>query len=510
MRALRIIGVVVGVLVVLIIVALLAIKAFVDPNQYKDRIAQAVKTRTGRDLALPGAIKLAVCPWIALEFGPASLGNPPGFPAQPFAQVQHVAVRVRVLPLLRKQLEIGRVEVDGLDLRLLKNQAGQGNWQFGSSAPSTPSDTSKPMQLPDLAGLTLRDSRVQYQGITAEHVELDVGHVLAGQPVPVDFRLELRTSQKAQPIPASGKLTLTADPAREQYGVSKLDLSGTYLPNGAVAAVPWSLAVPAGSADLAAGTLSLPSFDAALAGARLSGDARASELASSPRLQLAFRLAPLDARVLLPRLGLAAPVTRDRQALARVAATGQLAYGGNAARVNSLDLQLDDTHLRGEAGLTDLTHGAIAFDLAIDHIDLDRYRAPASTARPAPQQAPPSSRSAQPLDALRTLQMKGALAIGALTVAGLKVSEVRVGVQADGGVTHIAPATARLYGGSYSGTITLDDRSGTPAMQLDQTMNGIDVAQLLADFAHTRRLSGRGMVTTHLTARGSEADALMR
>ena len=76
MRALRIVGLVVGGLVVLLVILLLAVRLFVNPNDYKDRIAQAVKSSTGRELTLSGPIKLSVFPWLALEIGPASLGNP--------------------------------------------------------------------------------------------------------------------------------------------------------------------------------------------------------------------------------------------------------------------------------------------------------------------------------------------------------------------------------------------------------------------------------------------------
>src|SRR5580704_6675091 len=152
MRAVKLVGIVLGSLVALMVVVLLGIRLFVDPNDYKDRIARAVKNSTGRELTLSGQIKLSVFPWIALELGPASLGNPPGFSAQPFAAVQHVALRVKLLPLLRKELEIGRIEIDGLDLRLLKNAAGRGNWQDFGNQSATPESTpsSGSGSLPDL------------------------------------------------------------------------------------------------------------------------------------------------------------------------------------------------------------------------------------------------------------------------------------------------------------------------------------------------------------------------
>jgi AsmA protein len=102
------------------------------------------------------------------------------------------------------------------------------------------------------------------------------------------------------------------------------------------------------------------------------------------------------------------------------------------------------------------------------------------------------------------------LTVGSPTIAGVNLSQVHVGVDAKDGVTHISPAKAQLYGGDYSGDITLDSRSPTPVMTLTQTMTGIDVAPLLMDFAKTKRLSGRGNLTTNLTAHGHDSDALTK
>ena len=91
----------VGVIVVLLAAVLLAVRLSVDPNNYKGNIAAVVKKSTGRELQLPGDIKLSVFPWVALEVGPARLGNPPGFGDEPFVAFAHATVRVKLLPLLR-------------------------------------------------------------------------------------------------------------------------------------------------------------------------------------------------------------------------------------------------------------------------------------------------------------------------------------------------------------------------------------------------------------------------
>ena len=76
MRILKYLGLALAAVIALVAVLLLAVVLFVHPNDYKDRIARAVKESTGRELTLAGDIKLSVFPWIALELGPAQLGNP--------------------------------------------------------------------------------------------------------------------------------------------------------------------------------------------------------------------------------------------------------------------------------------------------------------------------------------------------------------------------------------------------------------------------------------------------
>src|ERR1700744_459470 len=138
MRNLKLLGVFAGGIVALLAAVLLGVWLFVNPHAYKDRIAAAVQESTGRELKLQGDIKLSVIPWVALELGPASLGNPPGFSDEPFLSFSHASIRVRLLPLLRQRLEVARVELEGLDLRLRKNAAGRGNWQSAKSEQSRP------------------------------------------------------------------------------------------------------------------------------------------------------------------------------------------------------------------------------------------------------------------------------------------------------------------------------------------------------------------------------------
>ncbi|MHB8813106.1 MAG: AsmA family protein [Steroidobacteraceae bacterium] len=398
MRALRILGIVIGCIVAVLIAAVIALWLIVNPNDYKGRIEAAVRSSTGRDLSLSGNIHLAIFPSIALKLGPASLGNPPGFSSsEPFASLQSVSLRVRVLPLLHHQLDVGRIEIDGLDLRLLKNARGQGNWSMpaGKQAAPAPQEPASQMAFGGIGGVVVKNSRVSYQDMTADRVNIDVGHVATGVPVSVQWNLNLTTAGGARPIALSGNATLE--------------------------------------------------------------------------------------------------------------------YDAKTAHLSGLDARIDDSTLKGNAAVTNLTTGAMTFDLAIDRIDLDRYLGSTSKSKataPAPTVAQGQQQTELPTSALKTLQLNGKVAIGGATVYGIKLSQVEVGISANGGVLHISPASARLYDGTSTGDVTLDAQGTIPVLHLKENLTGIEVRPLLTDFAKLNRVSGRGNVTMDVTARGNTTAAL--
>ena len=128
MRPLRIAAYAAAGLIGLIVVALVCVVVFVDPNDYRDDIEKLVEQKTGRELTLGGELKLSVFPWIALETGPASLGDGPGFGPEPFVSIKEAHVGVRLLPLLRGKIEVGNVKLDGARIRLITDESGRENW----------------------------------------------------------------------------------------------------------------------------------------------------------------------------------------------------------------------------------------------------------------------------------------------------------------------------------------------------------------------------------------------
>ncbi|WP_122870208.1 AsmA family protein, partial [Pseudomonas viridiflava] len=100
----------------LIIVALgFALTHLFDPNDYKDEIRQLAREKANVELTLNGDIGWSLFPWLGLELHDTHVATLTA-PDQPFADVQMLGLSVRVLPLLRKQVQMSDIRVEGLNL----------------------------------------------------------------------------------------------------------------------------------------------------------------------------------------------------------------------------------------------------------------------------------------------------------------------------------------------------------------------------------------------------------
>src|SRR5499427_3219882 len=143
MKAVKIVLGSLAVLVLLIVIAGMVVAAFFDPNDYKGVATDAFTARTGRTLAVEQNLKLSYFPWLAVETGGVTIGNAKGFGGEtaespPFATIERVAARVKLMPLLHKQIEIGTVEIGGLKLNLARDAKLRGNWQDLLDAAKSP------------------------------------------------------------------------------------------------------------------------------------------------------------------------------------------------------------------------------------------------------------------------------------------------------------------------------------------------------------------------------------
>ena len=119
-----------GGLLLLLIAAIILIPLLVDVNRYKPQIEARIQEATGRSFQIGGDIGLSVFPWIGVSLSDLSLGSPAGFEDTQFVRVGDFEARVKLLPLLSRQVEISRVVLQAPEIILVKKKNGQTNWAF--------------------------------------------------------------------------------------------------------------------------------------------------------------------------------------------------------------------------------------------------------------------------------------------------------------------------------------------------------------------------------------------
>jgi len=208
----------VGLIVLALFALAVALPFLVDPNDYRERIERMVGERTGREVAIEGELSLSLFPWLGLETGRIVIGNPPGFDPGPMASVEETAVRVRLLPLLRREVEADSVLLRGLSLDLVTLEDGRSNWDDllgddpgprADPAPDPqPGDAEGVAVLAALAiqGVAVREGRIRYEDRatletwTLERLELETGMILPGRPVSVRLRTDAGGSGLPEPL----------------------------------------------------------------------------------------------------------------------------------------------------------------------------------------------------------------------------------------------------------------------------------------------------------------------
>ena len=145
--------------------AILAVGLLFDPNDYKSELSRLVEERTGRSFLIEDDLELTFFPWLSIQTGSLHLGNIEGFGEETFASIESLTARVRLLPLIQRRVEIGTIELDGLELNLTRNQVDLVSWEnlltptSNNNSNSTAGLTENSPLIQDLniAGLSIRD-----------------------------------------------------------------------------------------------------------------------------------------------------------------------------------------------------------------------------------------------------------------------------------------------------------------------------------------------------------------
>lgn len=416
MKALKIAGAVVAVLVAGIVIVLMTFNV----DQYKGVIETQAKAATGRTVTI-GDIDLAVslAPAIVLtdvKLANASWGSRPDMVVLP-----RVEVHTQLVPLLFGTVNLTEISAENPDILLEIDKQGRGNWQFdvaseGSSTPLNVSDVT-------VSGLKLgyRDAQTgRSADVTAKSIAVEIAGALQDMNIE---SLETRDAQAAfKHADAAGKVTIGAFDMKARGKIADLGIT---------------------SLDARNTTLAYKST-----GAPLDVAVDALTMGEDGKVDFAGKVSGQDVKLKGTLAPIAVLVAMNKAFPAKVEMEG---FGLKATS----DLTVEIVKGRPSAKGT----------VVIPEIDLSKFGGGAP-----PQKGDGRLFSAEPLpwDAIGAADSDVTLSIGKLTMTnGLVLTNVSLPVKASGARLTMAPVSMAVAGGTISADVGLNAGDKSVALKAE-------------------------------------------
>jgi AsmA protein len=507
MKALRIFGIAIGVVLALLAVGIGALYALFDGEKIKAEASRAVFDKYQRKLDIAGKVELAVWPDVGLSIGRVSLSEPGG--KAEFLALESARVAVAVMPLLSKQVQVRRVEVNGLKATLVKHKDGTLSIAdlMGGKSEKQPAagagDTAASPMLLDIAGIKVANAQLTWRdektGSTTTLSNLDLG---TGRVHADSARHTLEA--EAVSLAAKGKSgadafelkfdapRLLVSPAKS--GGESLNLAATLTGSGRSVSAKLVLSGVEGNAEaLKVGKLVLDL------------DARSGETALKAHLDSPLAVNVAAQTVVLEKItgsiDLANPQMPMKQI--RLPLAGKL--GADLAKQTAaleLATQFDESKIASKVRVAKFAPLALGFDLDIDQLNVDKYLPPKGKEEKAAKE------DKLDFSALKGLDIDGVIRIGALQVSKLKLAKLNAKLNIANGRLDVAPLSVNLYEGTAHGSLSLNANGNHLALK--QNLAGVSINPLMKDLADKDLLEGRGNVALDVTSHGDSVAGMKK
>ncbi|MBT8134449.1 MAG: AsmA family protein, partial [Gammaproteobacteria bacterium] len=389
------------ILLVLVFIALLAFAATFDANNYKPQIIEQVEKATGRTFTIDGDINLSVFPWVGLKVESVSLGNEQGFKAAQFAAIKQLDVKVNVLPLLRKEVEINTIRLHGLNVSLEVANNSSNNWSSlaqteadeddmeGKTAapeatqqPVAEKEGALPLASLRVEGFEFVDAMISYDDRSSNtsakvsELNLTTSAIAFDEPIDVKFAARVENSQPAIDTRLEMSTQLSFDKELTTYTLRDLVFTiianaNEFIPQQETIEVRSSIDVSMDDQRILLKQLQLSAL-----GTTTLADITVSQFMQAPVIQGGIEVQPFNAREVAKRVAVELPVMAKADALHHVAIKTNIKLQGEKLLANNFNLALDDSTLSGWLHVTDIAKQQLRYDLSFDQLNINDYMPP--------------------------------------------------------------------------------------------------------------------------------------
>ncbi|MBW1749406.1 MAG: AsmA family protein, partial [Deltaproteobacteria bacterium] len=171
----------------------------INLDALRPAVETAVSTALDRKASITGSVSLKPTLRPTLEIEGVQIDNPEGWTDSVFVAIDLARVQIGVVPLLKRQIDVGEITCENVTLNLESNKEGINNWDFGSPEGKEPEPEGEKTTGPSKIGLQALD-KLSLQQIKVRYRDQSLGKEII-------FELDelSGTAKQGQPIKLSGK-----------------------------------------------------------------------------------------------------------------------------------------------------------------------------------------------------------------------------------------------------------------------------------------------------------------
>ena len=451
-------------LIGIIIIALAGFIYTFDANQYKTEITEQLASATGRQISIAGDLDISLYPWIGMKVNDVTVSNDEAYSNRTFLTIDECDVRIRIIPLLRKRLEIERLVLNRLSLNLEKNTAGEKNWAgvFGKSE-SHQSESGFGLAGLAIGGIDLRDARLRWldsstgREVKVSKLSMSAEAINNDRFLPLELKGLVESSQPGWMAVVNAEAKLDFNESAAIFDARDLKLTAkALLPSSKIDNVKIAM-VADSTIDLENQRASLSNARLGLLGLVISGDIDIEDLFSLPRIHGPVKVKTFEARELAENLGYEIPQLVNGQSLKKISLTANLYSDFDTLKLDNMAANMDKSKVKGFVHLEKADKPIVRFDLEVDRLNLDDYR---FVTQPVVTEKKPIW-----LEVTRAIGLEGEVDVETANVNGIELRQLHVTASVEDTVVKADPIRMQVNEGEIVAAIRID-AGETPALSL--------------------------------------------
>lgn len=488
-----------------LISSVIILALLIDANTFKPRI-QAVAAEHGVALNMRGDLRWAFWPAIGLAVNEVSLADSDA-PQIILADVKKASFLVAFIPLMRGDVQVKHVLVDGAAINLSVNEQGVGNWENILKKKDTSTHEPQVAEKKDKKDLQLSIEKISLHDSEITYADLAKGSTLALKNINVDMK-DVNLKGKPFELDAAWE-TLLSQSANSQ-SKTKTD------PLQIKSKLHSALAIGEGinSLELDKGELELDIHSKDSASLKLQYSLKVNDVKNNLSYQGKLVIPALNAKQFIIAFGIPYK-TANEKALTDLRFTSDIVGDKKQIAFNAVNLQIDKTHFGGSIAIKDFSSQALVVALKADDINADDYLPP-PLPTPVPVEGQPANTATAhapavtatgneplvPVELVRKLNVDAKLSLNSFLFSKMHLEKVLLEVDAKQGVAQ-QTLSANAYSGSIHAKNTVDARTDNPQVHFETIVKDVDVAPILKDKGFDKKMQLSGHINANATGQAS-------